>query len=79
MDISYLKNILGYLNFCRDTEEINKSNSFLVGRALTEAAWCEILLKRLVDMDERAGDRQRLEMVLISNLECLSACILQVC
>ena len=80
IDISYLKKDPGYLNFCKEVHEINKSNNgFVMGRSLAEAAWCEVLLKRLVDIYEYAEDRQRLKMVLMPNMECLSACLLQVC
>lgn len=80
IDIAYLQNLPGYMKFCNETELLNRqSNGFIVGRPMMEAAWCEVLIERLVDMFGYAEDRQRSENFLVSNLECLTACLSQVC
>lgn len=75
-DIYYFKNVLRFIPFCRDLDDLHeKSSGLIVGRALAEAAWCKTVIKvyKRMDVEEqkRVGER------FWNNLQCVNDCLRQ--
>ncbi|KAL2069900.1 hypothetical protein VTL71DRAFT_14579 [Oculimacula yallundae] len=74
-NMAWLKNFLRFDGFCKDLDEANKAEGLIIGRTLTEAAWCRAVVQAYKSMD--AVLEQREGAVLQANLECLSDCLAQ--
>jgi hypothetical protein len=46
-DIWYLKNVIRFVTFCKDLDQMNQTAGlgFVVGRALAEASWCKTVIR----------------------------------
>ncbi|CZS96372.1 uncharacterized protein RCO7_04927 [Rhynchosporium graminicola] len=74
-NMAWLKNFLRYDQFCIDLDEANKAEHLVIGRTLTEAAWCKVVIQGYKAMDEIL--EQRDGATFQTDLECLSECLAQ--
>jgi hypothetical protein len=75
-DLSWLRDKLSFLGFCRDVTQTNAARNgkpgFVVGRKLMEAAWAQLLVMTLVKQMDVGVDFYELREVFL-------VCLLQVC
>lgn len=73
--ISFL-DVHGYEAFSKDLDHANSSQGLIIGRSLTEAAWCKVVINAYKSMDKELKLREGEEFE--RNLKCLSSCLAQV-
>ncbi|KAI9046725.1 hypothetical protein LZ554_009463 [Drepanopeziza brunnea f. sp. 'monogermtubi'] len=69
----WFRSVLGFEKFCRDLDLANQSAGLVIGRTLSEAAWCKAVVQGYKTMDEDVEQREGDE--LLGDLECLSHCL----
>ncbi|KAG4435621.1 hypothetical protein IFR05_008896 [Cadophora sp. M221] len=74
-NMAWLKNFLTYEQFCKNLDEVNKGEGLIIGRTLTEAAWCQVIVRAYKSMDEDIEQREGTAFQ--ADLECLSDCLAQ--
>lgn len=60
-----------YKGFCKDMDIENKKDGIVVGRTLTDAAWCQVLVKALKSMDSEKEEAKGFREILWRLNSCL--------